>query len=365
MRIFRKQLKAPIFVPFDEDTKSFTRRAYTGGRTECYRPGIYDDVTVYDVNSMYPYVMANYPVPSSARTIKTKYFSAKGLGFYEVDYIQTNKTLPPLLRDEHTHDFQYTGYGVYTTNELNLLREIGGTFKVTRGIIFRDTAYLFKDIVTRYYNLRLKAKKEGNKALDWTAKILLNSLYGKFGQRPIKHVSYLATKERIRELLEAKANFTIHGAYLTVVEPARVEHEFCAIAAYITSYARIELYRHIMKAPANYIYSDTDSIHVFDTQPYIQDEINLGGLKIEKSGRGAYAGKKLYAIQENGQDIVKAKGFGRSSNMLTFDTIASLLDGTEYQIPMQAFPTSLEVLENKREFGVIFERKRTLRKTSK
>jgi len=54
-----------IYIHQDENIKELERAAYFGGRTECFRFGKQpkDKYVTLDINSMYPYIMKNLPLP--------------------------------------------------------------------------------------------------------------------------------------------------------------------------------------------------------------------------------------------------------------------------------------------------------------
>jgi len=52
------------------------------------------------------------------------------------------------------------------------------------GYLFEKMESPFKDFVSTLYESRLKARKEKNEALAYVYKILMNSLYRRFGTNP-------------------------------------------------------------------------------------------------------------------------------------------------------------------------------------
>lgn len=60
-------------------------------------------------------------------------------------------------------------------------KKIGYTIVPMSGYIFEKSEIRqFKDFVTTLSENRIKAKKDGNLAIDYVYKILMNSLYGRF-----------------------------------------------------------------------------------------------------------------------------------------------------------------------------------------
>ncbi len=367
MKVFRKNLGDKIIsTPWNKDVKGFTRRAYTGGRVECYKAGVHEHVKVYDVNSMYPFAMYQFPVPSSHRAGWTSVYLPDKTGFYEIEYTQTDTSIPPILRDEKTNDFEYTGSGVYAVPEINLFLE-HGTITIVKGLIFQHSDKLFEQFIGKYYNLRREAQEAGNEALSYVCKIMMNSLYGKFGQRGIKSSIIKYDYEKIKELIAAGALITVHDEFASVLEQADVEHEFTAIAAYITAYARVELYKHILASGEGYIYSDTDSVHI--TEGELETSTGLGALKLETEGKGAYLGKKLYSIKGDKKQMVKLKGIGRMSKTIkpSHALVSMIASGRieKCTLDFYCFPTVKEVLEQGKPPCQLGERKRTIRMTGR
>jgi len=63
MDVFRRKfLKNTLKTPSVEQIKMMYK-AYYGGRTEAFKRGIFFDVNVYDINSLYPYSMVNASFP--------------------------------------------------------------------------------------------------------------------------------------------------------------------------------------------------------------------------------------------------------------------------------------------------------------
>jgi hypothetical protein len=125
MRLWRLSLEGEIMTPSNKRLKALERRAYTGGRTECFRVGRTAAVNVYDVNSLYPAVMEQIEVPAGYRGGFTRTYDPSRLGLYDVTYRQTNRGAKPILRDEASNEFQFEGAGVYTTVELDLFHHRG------------------------------------------------------------------------------------------------------------------------------------------------------------------------------------------------------------------------------------------------
>ena len=362
MRLWR--LTAPqegIMTPRNKKLKALERRAYSGGRTECFRVGRTSEVNVYDVNSLYPAVMQAIEVPAGYRGGFTREYHPEHLGLYDVTFQQTNTDAKPVLRDEASNDFLYQGAGVYTTVELDLLREVGGNFTVKEGYVFHQSRNLFADFITNWYGIRLEAQRNGDTGLSYVCKILMNSLYGKFGQKEEGWTLYLMPREELIRRLQAGEQIKEMGEFVLVMEERHNETTFVSIAAYITAAARSVLYGFISEAESRggfVWYCDTDSVHVSNAELCTSDD--LGAVKHEYTGPASYAGKKLYALG----DKLKHKGVSKRAG-ITAEQMADLVDGTIPAISatFETLPTAREILSRRRVAALNLERTRTLKIT--
>jgi len=369
MKVFRTiGLRESLSIPWDSETKEFLRLGYRGGRVECFQRGYFPEINAYDINSLYPSVMANANVPASDRTVETRQFQRGVLGVYEVDYIQERNDIPAVLLSSGASS--YRGTGVYYQPELERLQDIDpdAVINVKRGYIFLDAEKLFSNYVAKLYALRLENK--GN-AIDLLCKYLLNSLYGKFGQKPIREKIVAVTSlDQLFEMIDSDtASFRpldITGELCILEQETVCNHEHVGIAGFITSLARVALHVGLCAAGDGLVYCDTDSVHSTGTIPddFISDR--LGDYKLEFSGEGVYAGKKLYALRSpDGTEKVRSKGIsvgGRNGTRLSFDDLCRVTEGQEIACHYKKPATPREVFAGKKACKFI-DRKRTIRMT--
>jgi hypothetical protein len=64
------------------------------------------------------------------------------------------------------------------SEELKYARGLGYTVLPISGYLFERMESPFKDFVSSLFESRLEARKDGNEALAYVYKILMNSLYG-------------------------------------------------------------------------------------------------------------------------------------------------------------------------------------------
>lgn len=377
MRLWRKTLTKPIYVTTNKNLREFERRAYSGGRTQCFRGGIYDSVRVYDINSQYPAVMRSgtYPVSYKGGWVR-HYCGDDVVALYEGDFRQTNTNVPAILRDEQSGEFVYSGSGVYTHAEVARIRTMG-EFTVKRGYVYVETGNPFVGFIDKWYGLKLEAERNGDTALRFVAKILMNSLYGKFGQRDEQWTLLKLTRDETIQLMAEGVNIRHLGGYVLKEEKRISDFTFCAIAAYVTSYARLLLLDYMdacYTQGGKVIYCDTDSVHC--TETVLPSSDSLGDVKLEYEGEGAYAGRKLYGLKEGkiNKDGTKSaklvhKGVisdkDRLSYKITYDDMKRFATDPRYEVEIrqQNFPTPKEVLSGKAQPAIMVTRKRTLRNT--
>lgn len=171
---------------------------------------------------------------------------------------------------------------------------------------------------------KIQAKKDNNTALYRISKLMLNSLYGKFGLNPDVRSKYPYLDE------DGIVKYALY-------EPEVRDSIYIPVATFITSYARYKTITTSQKIKDYsiekynkdlYVYSDTDSIHcLFNDGEELKniieiDDYRLGAWKLESSfKRGKYLRQKCYI--ELGFDEkmnVTVAGLPKKlGNLITFD----------------------------------------------
>jgi len=306
-----------IYIHNNEQAIELERESYRGGRTECFYLGELqnDDYCIVDVNSLYPLVMRNFNYPvkyekitsevttSSLRNIlKSKSVIARAL--IETDEpvyaVRRGRTIFPIGR------FWVT----LTTPELFYALKHNHIVKIERAVIY-EQANIFKTYVDRFYKLRQEFKSLGVAEYEELCKKMLNSLYGKFGQKADvwRKIGECPNEpDRVELCFEVGAVRTKQIRYLLgeIFELEGYEesfNSFPAIPAHVSAYARLYLWE-LMKiaGEGNYFYCDTDSliinkIGLCNLQSLI-DNVNLGALKVvETMNRLTIRGLKDYTTE--------------------------------------------------------------------
>lgn len=341
--------------PGNQKLNQICKLAYTGGRCECFRPGDYQCVTSYDVNSMYPYAMLKASVPVSGRTVLTNVFRGNP-GVWLIDFHQPRGNVPLFMVNGNG---EFSGRGWYYSPEISAALEFGIEVKILAGFEFLDyTDSLFRDFINPLWDLRVKYGSQS--AFGLVAKLSMNNLYGKMGQGDL--IESIFTAVDSDAILSRNASvLDLSRDLYSGVEGKICEHQHYGIAGTITSFSRAYLFR--LMVENNPIYCDTDSIHTLDK---MTDNAGLGGLKIEKrANRAVYVGKKMYGMLTNSGQIVKIKGVRTGTKEMQWQVsipqMATLLKGQSIPATFQSFPTMREVLADGMQSCKLITRKRTVR----
>ncbi|GAG32910.1 unnamed protein product, partial [marine sediment metagenome] len=216
---------------------------------------------------------------------------------------------------------QFTTY--LTTGSLLYGIKAGHVKKVLQVACYRK-ANIFHDFIDYFYGKRLEYRKDSNPAFSYVCKLIMNSLYGKFGQRTSRliHSGVNGKVEDIRRLIiDAKTHETsIHQVFfgletITAQGEQEAVNSVPAISAHVTDYARLYLWKLIEIAGVkNCYYCDTDSLIVnekgYTKLRILLDPDLLGWLKIEKESTNVdIRGAKNYTF---GGDT-KIKGIPRKA----------------------------------------------------
>ena len=301
-------------LPYEIDKD--IRRSYKGGFTylnDVYKEKETADGIVLDVNSLYPSVMKYEKLPFGSPL----FFEGK----YEYDllyplYVQTlsctfniKENKIPTIQIKNNLAFVPNEYikssdgDVVTLTLTNIDLDLFfehydvNVIEYHGGWKFRSIKGLFSAYIDYWSEQKIQAKKDKNDALYRISKLMLNSLYGKFGLNPDVRGKFPYLNED---------GIVKYGMYPKEIR----ESIYIPVASFITSYARrktITTSQSIKDYTTNkygidyYIYSDTDSIHLLnidenELSSFVDiDDYKLGAWKLEsKFKRGKYLRQKCY-----------------------------------------------------------------------
>lgn len=278
------------------------RDAYYGGRVECFRLGTFNGETYYklDINSMYPFVMARnaYPFVYVGKRDNVSRLKLIELmkDYYVIADLDIKTDLP--VAPVRVKDKLIFPIGRFRATlhhaEIDLVLRYATVERVNRVFVYtkRD---LFSSYVDFFYRIKQEADSAGDSVRRAMAKMFLNSLYGKFGQRGRVDIYEEAQGsddgyERIRgysERLGREVMITrLGGKTITSITDGEGYYSYPAVAGAVTAYARDYLFELILSAGLdNVYYVDTDSLFVnseglYNLRDYISSS-ELGKLKIE------------------------------------------------------------------------------------
>lgn len=289
----------------EKEISEFEYKAYFGGRTECFYLGEYDgNVHILDINSMYPYIMKTKRLPVKLRyyvydePIDPQYLYDLILDDSAVIVEAEIETDLPAFayRDQDRLIFPTGKFTTFlATESFCFAYRYGFIRRVKRALVYKSDL-VFSDYVDYFWQLREKYKNEGNRVYEKLCKLLLNSLYGKFGQK--RYETKIFPEEQFSHnfleftYIDKEENeytcIRILGkviGFRQLDEPAT--NSFPALAIHVTDYGRMMLFNLMLKAGLeNVFYVDTDSLFVNDQGlKNLYDEIGkeIGKLKLERS----------------------------------------------------------------------------------
>lgn len=364
MRIWRNHdMPANTVHQINQLVEHNIRKSYTGGAVDVYIPTNANNETLYlyDVNGLYPYVMAQCPMPVGKPfafigdiTINNPqpfgYFFCK---ITSPDYLEH----PILQRKIKTSEGPRTiaGLGTWTdwifSEEMYNAMKYGYKFEILHGYEFAKGDIGFNKYMTDKYNLRLQYKK--GEAMNTIAKYLSTNLYGKFGMlNETTKVIFLNNNVNNDKILD-KFNmditeiFKLENHTILIVNKKNPIHEDnfsdntlkyidsyhgldvnVAISSAITAYARIHMSYFKNNPDLNLYYSDTDSAVVDKQLPDNMVGTALGQMKLEHVIKKAvFLAPKVYGfIDINDNEIIKAKGLTKNTiKNITVNDLDSLL----------------------------------------
>ena len=402
MKVFRTHyLNENQISVMTKEEYDFCKRGFFGGRTEVFKlfqTWTEEDIKngrygkYVDIQSLYPSVQFFDDLPCGVPIWDTKTYSnmtdewtadyiETHYGYIECDVVCPSNLHIPLLAEKKNgkliFDLVPKIQKVYTSVELKRAIEIGYKItKIYRALSFEKNKDMFKgyiqtflkiktecsgydgdnvdDYIARYNThcgvLLEKDKIIANSGMKLLAKILLNSLWGKFGQNDelpttayIKNDAWFRLLDRhSRGKIELKNEILIDEdiLYVSYIEKEEEQTSLMTtnlgLAGFVTGNARLRLYKELYKLGSRAVYCDTDSI-IYE---YIEGEYNveesdlLGEWELEKGGnlKEVYAlAPKTYGYKSiDGTEKYKCKGITLNhgnTNHFTYDKLKTLITG--------------------------------------
>lgn len=273
-------MRHKIYVHNNTAAIQLEREAYHGGRTEAFQIGTLPRGNYHylDVNSMYPSVMRDFKLPTRLREL-TGRISLDLLGRYLKHScviakvrVRTRENVYAVVQNSRLVFPVGTFTTTLTSRELSHALGKGHILAVESACIY-ESDFIFREYVDFFYTERLRYKKDGNPEYAQCCKLLLNCLYGKFGQKQDvweKIGEYPDAENKVWEEIDAVTFERSSFRLLNGLLEKRVGFEegfnaFVAVAAHVTADARMKLWDYMSEVGLdNVYYCDTDSIFTND-----------------------------------------------------------------------------------------------------
>jgi hypothetical protein len=329
------------------DIYDFIKESYTGGRVDVFIPEIPKDqgAKYYDVNSLYPTVYSQMPMPVGNPT----WFSGnildsdpQAFGFFRCNIIAPKDMNIPILQTKIKTNSGFRTVaplgqwsGVYFSEEIKLAMSYGYQIEVIEGYTFdRDVVF------NKYANDMFSIKSSHNPSdpMYLISKLLLNSLYGRFGMS-IDNINHkIVSSDNLTSFISNVSlvgNVDLNNGYHII--SYKVPRDFkdgndissmnvsIGIAAAITAYARNHMQQYLQDNRYKVYYTDTDSAVISDSLDSKHVGKGLGQMKLEYDvNKGVFLAPKVYSIVTNeGKVITKVKGL--KDNNIDYSIFESLL----------------------------------------
>lgn len=286
-----------------------------------------EDVYVYDINSMYPWIYSTMPMPDIRTLRSVDSLAEDDLGFVMIGKIiaMVKRNKMPLIKLKtglkHPNSSHYQD--VLSINRLFVLTNLEYQYLIENYDIreIEDVHFLkadenkqlheaFSKFCQYWYKQKKDGRRDGDTTKEWFAKLMLNSLYGKFGQFESQYENYHLTSE---DGILVKEDVS---KYVDSMWDADL-----AVASYITAYGRVKLANDINTVGLDrFCYCDTDSLHVLGEAEELDVGLELGQWKLEGiSKRSKFIQPKTYGELIDGKWHSVCAGFTDTIPMKEFE----------------------------------------------
>lgn len=321
------------------DYDSDVRQSYRGGFTyanPAFSNKVIGEGLVLDVNSLYPSVMYNKPLPYGEPIFYNGQYTPDRLYKLYVQILTCHFELKPgyipTIQLKHSLSFMPTEYLTsskgeditlcLTSVDLELFLEHYEVYNLewVCGWKFKSSNILFRDYIDKWYAVKEQATRDKNPGLRQISKLMLNGLYGKFAINP-------SVRNKIPELdVDGSIRYRLG-------EPGERKPLYIPIGTFITAWARYTTITAAQKVFNRFLYADTDSLHLIGTTPPDDldiDDVRLGAWKIENTfTRAKFIRAKTYVEEIDGSLKVTCAGLPDYLHpQVTFDNFTYLANYT-------------------------------------
>ena len=323
-----------------EGTARKMRAFYFGGRCGFKKVGDFrGTIYSYDIKSAYPHAMIHqHPASEPILSEDCCYRRVKG---HEMVVVrgEARGCFPERGEDgslgfpHKRGTFYVTGWEYKQALDLSLF-----SGKILYKYAFEKTVD-FRIYVDHYFAAKEKAQREGDQAAREIAKIMLNSLYGKFAQDCRDFKDYLCVPLDSSPVDDWEECYVDdENGFVMWQRPSTKEQRFfnVATASSITGFVRARIMLAITQSKGGALCWDTDGIK---TTRKMETGEGLGSWQMEDQGeRLLVSGKKMYAFHTNdGKWKIASKGV-----RLSWEQMEKLVNGEEVLYQQEAPSFSLK-----------------------
>lgn len=293
------------------------RQSYKGGFTYCDPRRQGQDIgegIVLDVNSLYPAVMYDRPLPyGEGIFFEGKYEPDKLYNLYVQMFtcqFELKENYIPTIQLKNNLSFMPTAYlsssedeevtMCLTSVDLDLFFEHYHVYNITyhSGWKFKSTTGLFKEYIDKWNAVKMESTLNGNKAMRTLAKLMLNALYGKFALNPN---------------VQSKIPYYDNGLIKYTLGDKETRNPiYIPVGTFITAWARHKTITSAQKVYDRFLYADTDSLHLIGTEipkGLEVDPVKLGAWKHESTfTRARFVRQKTYIEEIDGELNITCAG---------------------------------------------------------
>jgi len=377
MQLYRREYLEEALEQPRRDILERTYEGYYGGRVSPIVKGhVEGPVYEYDVASLYPYCMTQISVPDPASlrydrgngkyteaTQRKRIWDTEGMSKITIEAPDMDiPVLPTKWEDKLLFPTgEITDWWCH--NEIRFALEHGYQItEVHESIWGTETRKPFEGYVNDLFSKRLQYRDEGNDT-EFVVKLMMNSLYGKFGQRiEIEDGGLYKRMTDVEDVSDLTGSRAYGDWVIEALEGDKVPSYINPlIAAYVTAEGRKQLYQwfeYVQNQGGRVLYCDTDSVWTDTKLPEVSDEKVLGDLDYEGAYDDLYVfGPKMYVADKEDDTKITAKGvpYGQMQDMwdaiqdgddrISYEKMASMREGwraDDYD-PLEVIETSRKV----------------------
>lgn len=193
--LINNRIEIPRFDSIPYEIQDLAFRSYFGGRFEILKRGFIGTAYLYDINSAYPFALTQIPNLSKGNWISQKSIHPDAkVGFFRIIAdVPDLKYVPPFpFRKNHSLIFPSGKLETCVTLAELLACNNPKYYKILESYQFIPSSdeYPYKEFIEKLYQKRLSLKAENN-PLQLPIKTVMNSIYGKTGQKTNRRIGNL------------------------------------------------------------------------------------------------------------------------------------------------------------------------------